>query len=115
MVRWVSRRSLGFGGGYRSGRACQVKCDPNGKPMPWLWVVLLPFIDEERLLRHLQPLYSQFTPEERERCATAFPASPLVASHPVRALRSLPGSCPSAESCLEEGGQELAGGMSRCP
>ena len=27
-----------------------VPCDPNGKAMPWLWVVLLPFIDEERLL-----------------------------------------------------------------
>lgn len=26
-----------------------VPCDPNGKAMPWLWVVLLPFIDEERL------------------------------------------------------------------
>lgn len=26
-----------------------VKCDPNGKAMPWLWVVLLPFIDEDRL------------------------------------------------------------------
>lgn len=27
-----------------------VPVDPNGKAMPWLWVVLLPFIDEERLL-----------------------------------------------------------------
>jgi 5'-3' exoribonuclease 2 len=26
-----------------------VPVDPNGKAMPWLWVVLLPFIDEERL------------------------------------------------------------------
>lgn len=24
--------------------------DPNGKAMPWLWVVLLPFIDADRLL-----------------------------------------------------------------
>lgn len=30
-----------------------VPCDPNGKAMPWLWVVLLPFIDEERLLAAL--------------------------------------------------------------
>jgi Xrn1 helical domain len=35
----------------------QVPCDPNGKPMPWLWVVLLPFIDERRLLEALHPLY----------------------------------------------------------
>ena len=27
-----------------------ILCDPNGKAMPWLWVVLLPFIDENRLL-----------------------------------------------------------------
>ena len=27
-----------------------VPTDPNGKAMPWLWVVLLPFIDEKRLL-----------------------------------------------------------------
>ena len=24
-----------------------VPVDPNGKAMPWLWVVLLPFIDED--------------------------------------------------------------------
>lgn len=45
----------------------QVPCDPNGKPMPWLWVVLLPFIDEKRLLSNLQPLYSKFTEEEIQR------------------------------------------------
>jgi 5'-3' exoribonuclease 2 len=28
----------------------EVPVDPNGKAMPWLWVVLLPFIDEDRLL-----------------------------------------------------------------
>ena len=28
----------------------EVPVDPNGKAMPWLWVVLLPFIDESRLL-----------------------------------------------------------------
>ena len=27
-----------------------VPVDPNGKAMPWLWVVLLPFIEEDRLL-----------------------------------------------------------------
>ncbi|KAL3911795.1 MAG: hypothetical protein SGILL_007142 [Bacillariaceae sp.] len=30
-----------------------VPVDPNGKAMPWLWVVLLPFIDEVRLLEAL--------------------------------------------------------------
>lgn len=33
----------------------KILCDPNGKAMPWLWVVLLPFIDEERLLAALHP------------------------------------------------------------
>jgi len=28
----------------------EVPVDPNGKAMPWLWVVLLPFIEEDRLL-----------------------------------------------------------------
>ena len=32
-----------------------VPVDPNGKAMPWLWVVLLPFIDEERLLDATMP------------------------------------------------------------
>jgi 5'-3' exoribonuclease 2 len=31
----------------------EVPVDPNGKAMPWLWVVLLPFIDEDRLLSAL--------------------------------------------------------------
>jgi 5'-3' exoribonuclease 2 len=30
-----------------------VPVDPNGKAMPWLWVVLLPFIEEDRLLAAL--------------------------------------------------------------
>jgi 5'-3' exoribonuclease 2 len=30
-----------------------VPVDPNGKAMPWLWVVLLPFIDQDRLLSAL--------------------------------------------------------------
>jgi 5'-3' exoribonuclease 2 len=30
-----------------------VPVDPNGKAMPWLWVVLLAFVDEDRLLSAL--------------------------------------------------------------
>lgn len=41
-----------------------VPCDPNGKAMPWLWVVLLPFIDEERLLGALLPTMKKWTPKE---------------------------------------------------
>lgn len=38
-----------------------VPVDPNGKAMPWLWVVLLPFIDEERLLDALRPSQKEWT------------------------------------------------------
>lgn len=41
-----------------------VPCDPNGKSMPWLWVVLLPFIDEERLLAALLPSMEKWTSKE---------------------------------------------------
>ena len=41
-----------------------VPVDPNGKAMPWLWVVLLPFIEEERLLAAMSPTISQWTQEE---------------------------------------------------
>jgi len=41
--------------------------DPNGKAMRWLWVALLPFIDEKRLLKVTRDLEKIFTEEENER------------------------------------------------
>lgn len=41
-----------------------VPVDPNGKAMPWLWVVLLPFIEEDRLLAALAPSMKDWTKEE---------------------------------------------------
>lgn len=41
-----------------------VPVDPNGKAMPWLWVVLLPFIDEERLLAALGPTMAKWSKDE---------------------------------------------------
>lgn len=41
-----------------------VPVDPNGKAMPWLWVVLLPFIEEDRLLDALMPTMAKWTKEE---------------------------------------------------
>lgn len=41
-----------------------VPVDPNGKAMPWLWVVLLPFIEEERLLSALSSTISKWTKSE---------------------------------------------------
>lgn len=44
----------------------EVPVDPNGKAMPWLWVVLLPFIDEERLIKAYTPTKDAWTEEERK-------------------------------------------------
>uniref|UniRef100_K3X1Z0 5'-3' exoribonuclease n=1 Tax=Globisporangium ultimum (strain ATCC 200006 / CBS 805.95 / DAOM BR144) TaxID=431595 RepID=K3X1Z0_GLOUD len=44
-----------------------IPVDPNGKAMPWLWVVLLPFIDESRLLEAMQPGNAQLTEAEKKR------------------------------------------------
>eukprot|EP00977_Amphora_coffeiformis_P005165 scaffold1112_cov92-Amphora_coffeaeformis.AAC.1 len=41
-----------------------VPVDPNGKAMPWLWVVLLPFIDEDRLLPALSSTIPKWAKEE---------------------------------------------------
>mmetsp|Transcript_1366 Transcript_1366/g.2925 ORF Transcript_1366/g.2925 Transcript_1366/m.2925 type:complete len:1110 (+) Transcript_1366:218-3547(+) len=41
-----------------------VPVDPNGKAMPWLWVVLLPFIEEDRLLDAMMPTMSKWTKDE---------------------------------------------------
>jgi 5'-3' exoribonuclease 2 len=44
-----------------------IPVDPNGKAMPWLWVVLLPFIDEERLLGGINPIEKTLTDDEKKR------------------------------------------------
>ena len=41
-----------------------VPVDPNGKAMPWLWVVLLPFIEEDRLLAAMSPTMAKWTKDE---------------------------------------------------
>jgi 5'-3' exonuclease len=45
----------------------QFDMDPNGKKFTWLWVVLLPFIDEKRLVAALDSVLHTFTPEETRR------------------------------------------------
>ena len=41
-----------------------VPVDPNGKAMPWLFVVLLPFIDEKKLLDAFAPTRKKWVKEE---------------------------------------------------
>ncbi|CCI46952.1 unnamed protein product [Albugo candida] len=45
----------------------EIPVDPNGKPMPWLWVVLLPFIDEARLLEAMEPESKKLSALEKKR------------------------------------------------
>ncbi|RHY54104.1 hypothetical protein DYB30_009763, partial [Aphanomyces astaci] len=44
-----------------------IPVDPNGKAMPWLWVVLLPFIDETRLLDAMRPINDKLSDAEKKR------------------------------------------------
>ncbi|KAG7376339.1 5'-3' exoribonuclease 2 [Phytophthora pseudosyringae] len=46
-----------------------IPVDPNGKAMPWLWVVLLPFIDEGRLLDAMKEPNQKLTEAEMKRNA----------------------------------------------
>jgi 5'-3' exoribonuclease 2 len=41
--------------------------DPNGKKQSWLWVVLLPFIDEKRLVAAIDSVANTFSADERRR------------------------------------------------
>jgi 5'-3' exoribonuclease 2 len=43
------------------------KYDPNGKPVSWLWIVLLPFLDEKRLIVELDKVKETFSAEETKR------------------------------------------------
>ena len=44
--------------------------DPNGKAVSWLWIVLLPFIDQARLLDAIRPCEAKFTEADYERNTT---------------------------------------------
>lgn len=42
------------------------KIDLNGKKFAWQGVALLPFVDERRLIKAVQPLYANLTEAESE-------------------------------------------------
>jgi 5'-3' exoribonuclease 2 len=44
-----------------------IPIDPNGKILPWLWVVLLPFIDENRITSAMQLCIDNMSQEETKR------------------------------------------------
>jgi 5'-3' exoribonuclease 2 len=43
--------------------------DPNGKHLPWLWILLLPFVDEKRIVSAFQQYKAGLTVEECRRNA----------------------------------------------
>ncbi|KDO20469.1 hypothetical protein SPRG_13987 [Saprolegnia parasitica CBS 223.65] len=45
----------------------EIPLDPNGKAAPWLWIALLPFIDEKRLLDAMAPANAKLTDAEKKR------------------------------------------------
>ena len=46
-----------------------IAIDPNGKHLPWLWILLLPFIDEKRIQSAFQTCKSKLNIEELRRNA----------------------------------------------
>ena len=58
-----------------------VKTDPNGKAMPWLHVVLLPFIDADRLLGAMEEPLTMLSPTEVRRNTRGATVLALHRSH----------------------------------
>lgn len=46
-----------------------IPIDPNGKPLPWLWVLLIPFIEENRVRQAMSKCAPNLTREEARRNA----------------------------------------------
>lgn len=75
--------------------------DMNGKKMTWQGVALLPFIDEERLLGAMTPLYDQLSPDEQARNKWGSSALYVSKDHPLHPfLEGLYIKRKSKEVCL---------------
>ncbi|RHY32495.1 hypothetical protein DYB32_002514 [Aphanomyces invadans] len=71
-----------------------IPVDPNGKAQPWLWVVLLPFIDESRLLDAMRPINDKLTDAEKKRNERygkelLFFHSSMAGDHPLPSVSGL--------------------------
>lgn len=60
-----------------------IPIDPNGKVLPWLWVVLLPFIDENRITSAVKLCENEMTEEEKRRNSFGFPLIFFDKDHPL--------------------------------
>lgn len=57
--------------------------DPNGKHLPWLWILLLPFVDEKRIVSAFQQCKSAMTVEECRRNAFGVSVIFLHSQHKI--------------------------------
>jgi 5'-3' exoribonuclease 2 len=82
-----------------------IPIDPNGKILPWLWVVLLPFIDENRITNAMQLCLANMSPEEKRRNSFGKSYMFLHRSHPL---------CCHVTSLLSYDNPAPAGGGDEC-
>jgi len=60
-----------------------VPIDPNGKHLPWLWVLLLPFIEESRIADAFKNNKHTMALEDRRKNAVGQPLMFLHSKHPL--------------------------------
>ncbi|KAG7200142.1 hypothetical protein KM043_000580 [Ampulex compressa] len=73
------------------------KIDLNGKKFAWQGVVLLPFVDEKRLFKTLEPYYERLTEAEKKRNIRGFDATTEININGIR------GTVLLAEDCVGDG------------
>lgn len=79
-----------------------VPLDPNGKHLPWLWVLLLPFVEDKRIVEAFKQCEGAMTEDERRRNAFGKSLMFIHSSHPLAnsVASRLPYDC--AESKVED-------------
>lgn len=60
-----------------------VEIDPDGKALPWLWVLLLPFIDPSRVVTAFKDVEAELSVHEKDRNARKHPLIFISKNHPM--------------------------------
>ena len=63
-----------------------IPIDPNGKHLPWLWVLLIPFVDERRITAAMKLCLDEMTEEDKILNSWGKPLIFLCDAHPVCCL-----------------------------
>lgn len=82
-----------------------VPIDPNGKHLPWLWILLLPFIDESRIVNAFESIKEKLNEKEQHRNNLGCSYLYLHQSHPlaVEASKILAGDSPEHAKFVFDG------------